>query len=231
MKRWIPLILIIFGIAAVYLSGAYHYLTFESLRAHNQELQAFSIDHPLLLALGFILTYIVMTALSIPGAVFLTLLGGYLFPLPLSTIYVVFSATCGACLLFLSIKTAIGNSLKNKAGPFLKKMEKGFQENAVSYLLFLRFVPLFPFWAVNIAAAVFRVPLKTFIWTTVVGIIPGSFVYTLSGRGLGEILETQGTPTFGEVFNLKIKLALVLLGVLSLVPILIKKFTKKTRSK
>ena len=170
------------------------------------------------------------TALSVPGAVFLTLLGGYLFPQPFSTIYVVFSATCGATLIFLAARTALKEILKKKAGPFLQKMEKGFQENAVSYLLFLRFVPLFPFWLVNIAPAFFRVSLITFVWTTLVGIFPGSLVFTLAGGGLEKILENNETFSITTIFNTQIKIALVLLGIIALVPIIWKKF-KKNNSK
>lgn len=226
-KRYLPLLFILLGMATVYFSGLYHYLSFETLRSYHDTLKVFILAHPITTPLLYIVTYIILTALSVPGAVFLTLLGGYLFPQPLSTIYVLFSATCGATLIFLAARTAFGDSLKAKAGPFLQKMEKGFKENAVSYLLFLRFVPLFPFWIVNLAPAFFGVRLSTFVWTTLVGIAPGSFVFTLAGSGLEKIFSTGQTFSLGAVFNTQLKIALTLLGVLALVPIVIKKMRKQ----
>lgn len=227
-KRFLPLVIILFGMAAVYFSGIYRYLTFDSLRAYHQSLKEFVAIHPVSVPVLYIFAYIALTALSVPGGVFLTLLGGYLFPQPLSTIYVVFSASCGAIIIFLAARTALGDSLKKKAGPFLKKMEKGFRDNVVSYLLFLRFVPIFPFWIVNLASAFFRVPLRTFVWTTVVGITPGSFVFTLAGGGLEKIFETQQAFSISAVLNTQLKIALILLGVLALVPILLKKLKKNS---
>ncbi|MBI2742375.1 MAG: TVP38/TMEM64 family protein [Chlamydiales bacterium] len=230
LKRWLPILIILSGMLIAYFFGAAKLLSFESLKVHHHALKIFLADHPISVPIIYILTYIIFVALSIPGAIFLTLLGGYLFPQPWSTIYVVFSATCGAAAIFLAARTAIGDSLRKKAGPFLKKMEKNFQKNATSYLLFLRFVPIFPFWLVNIAPALFGVALSTFIWTTLVGITPGSFVFTLAGGGLEKILESEQNFSLNAIFNTEIKIALSLLGVLSLVPILIKRF-KKTKNR
>ncbi len=207
----------------IYLSGVYKYLSLETLRENHQALKAFTKDHFLLLSLLFVLTYIVTIALSIPVGMFLSLLGGYLFPQPLSLIYVVVGATTGASLLFLAAHTALKNILRKKARPFLKKMEKGFQKNAANYLLFLRFVPLLPFWAVNLAPAFFNVRLKTFVWTTFVGIIPGSLALTLAGGGLQKIFDGNEPFSIHTVFNTEIKIALVLLGLVSLLPIVIRR--------
>ncbi len=226
MKKYLPLILILIAMAAIYFSGAYRYLSFATLKTYHFTIKAFLEAHPFASPFLYILIYIVLTALSVPGAVFLSLLGGYLFPQPLSTLYVLFSATCGATLIFLAARTALGDTLRKKAGPFLKKMEKGFQKNAASYMLFLRFVPLFPFWAVNLAPAFFGVPLRTFVWTTLVGIAPGAFVFTFAGSGLEKIFETNQTLSLETIFNPQLKIALTLLGVLALVPILVKKLRK-----
>jgi uncharacterized membrane protein YdjX (TVP38/TMEM64 family) len=227
LKRYLPLLIILIGMAAIYFTGLYRYLSFNALRSYHDTLKLFVQAHPIAVPLLYILAYILLTALSVPGAIFLTLLGGYLFPQPFSTIYVVFGATCGATLIFLAARTALGDSLRQKAGPFLKKMEKGFNDNAASYMLFLRFVPLFPFWIVNLAPAFFGVPLRTFVWTTLVGITPGSFVFTLAGGGLEKIFETNQAFSLSTIFNTELKVALTLLGILALVPILVKKLKKK----
>ena len=222
--KYLPILLIFIGMASIYFSGITHYFSLDSLQLYHKSLKTFVEMHPIAVPIIFCLIYIISTALSVPGAVLLTLLGGYLFPQPFSTIYVVFSATCGATLIFLAARTALKEILEKKAGPFLKKMEKGFQENAVSYLLFLRFVPLFPFWLVNIAPAFFGVSLITFIWTTLIGIFPGTLVFTLAGGGLEKILETNEPFSINAIFNIHIKIALVLLGSIALLPILWKKF-------
>lgn len=228
--KYLPILIIFLGMAFIYFSGVYHYLSLDYLRMYHKSLKTFVKMHPIAVPIAFCFVYIISTALSIPGAVFLTLLGGYLFPQPFSTIYVIFSATCGATLIFLAARTALKEILKKKAGPFLKKMEKGFQENAISYLLFLRFVPLFPFWLVNIAPAFFEVSLITFVWTTLVGIFPGVLVFTFAGEGLERILENNEIFSVSTIFNIQIKIALVLLGITALVPVMWKKF-KKNNSK
>ncbi len=227
MKRFLPLLIILIAMAVIYFTELYRYLSFDCLKLYHMTLRELVSAHPFTAPLLYILIYIALTALSIPGAVFLSLLGGYLFSQPLSTLYVIFAATCGATLIFLAARTAIGSSLREKAGPFLKKMEKGFQENAASYMLFLRFVPLFPFWIVNLAPAFFGVPLTTFIWTTLIGIAPGAFVFTLAGGGLEKIFESNHPFSVNAIFNTQMKIALVLLGVLALAPIIVKKIKKK----
>jgi len=226
IKRFLPITIILVGLAVIYLTGAYKYLSFETLKANHKLLKIFIENHPFFVPLLFILSYIIFTAISVPGGIFLSLLGGYLFPQPLSTIYVVFSATCGATLIFLAARTALGDTLKKKAGPFLRKMETGFQKNAANYLLFLRLVPLFPFWIVNLTPAFFGVSLRTFVWTTLVGIIPESLVLTLIGGGLEKIFESDQPFSLAAIFNIQLKIALTLLGLLALVPIIIKRTRK-----
>ena len=225
--KYLPILVIFLGMASLYFSGVYQYLSLDYLRLYHKSLKTFVEMHPIAVPIAFCLVYIISTTLSVPGAVFLTLLGGYLFLQPFSTIYVVLSATFGATLIFLAARTALKEILKKKAGPFLQKMEKGFQENAISYLLFLRFVPLFPFWLVNIAPAFFGVSLITFVWTTLVGIFPGTLVFTLAGGGFEKILEKNETFSITTIFNIQIKIALVLLGIIALAPIIWKKFKKK----
>lgn len=225
--KCIPIIIILMAMAALYFSGITSYLSFEAFQIYHQNLKKMVTMHPAWVPIIFCLIYILFTALSMPGAVFLSLLGGYLFQQPFSTLYVVFSATCGATLIFLAARTALEDFLRKKAGPFIKNMEKGFQENAVGYLLFLRFVPLFPFWLVNIAAAFFNVRLITFIWTTLIGILPGAIVFTLAGAGLEKILDSMEPFSLQTIFNTQIKIALILLGIIALTPIIVKKMRKK----
>jgi uncharacterized membrane protein YdjX (TVP38/TMEM64 family) len=215
----------------VYLTGAYHHLSFEALKENRQLLMSIVSAHPYLAPVVFILVYIISTALSIPGGIYLSIAGGFLFPQPYCTLYVVIGGTLGAIAIFLASKTALGGYLKEKlkeqvGHSLLQRMGKKFHEEAAHYLLFLRIVPIFPFWMVNLAPAFFEVSLFTFAWTTFVGIIPGSFVFTQAGVGLGKIFDMGETLSLKMIFNTQVKIALIALGIFVLLPLIIKKFRK-----
>jgi len=223
MKKWIPLIIIIVLMVIAYFSGATKYFSFENIKNHRQQILVLVETYPILMPLTFILIYVVMTALSFPGGALLSVIGGFIFGIPFSTLYVVVGGTIGATLIFLAARTAIGDFLKKRAGPFLKKMKGGFDKHPASYLLFLRLIPLFPFWLVNIAPAFFNVRTRTYLWTTFVGIIPGAYVFTQAGRGLGAIFDAGKEFSPQTVFNVEIKIALVLLALFALIPIFVKR--------
>lgn len=227
MQRFIPITLILIFMAIAYFSGLHEYLTFETLKEHRQNLKSAVKEYPLLAPLMFIAIYMISTAFSIPGGIFLSIFGGFLFPQPYSTIYVVTGATLGAIIIFLAAKTALGDYMKGKAGPLMIKMQEGFREDAASYLLFLRLVPIFPFWLVNLAPAFFGVSLRTFAWTTFIGIIPGAFVFTQAGVGLGAIFDSGESLSINTIFNTQVKIALIALGIFALLPVAIKKLRRK----
>jgi uncharacterized membrane protein YdjX (TVP38/TMEM64 family) len=227
--RWLPLLIIVILMVIIYSLGVTDYIDYELLKKHRQAMLTFVEKHYLASPLIYMGIYIVGVALSVPGATILTILGGFLFGQPWSTMYTVVAATIGATCIFLAARTALAPFFKEKAAPFLKKMEKGFNENAGSYLLFLRFVPIFPFWIINIAPAFFNVWLRTYVWTTFVGIIPGTFVYSQAGTGLGAILDSGKDFSIETIFNLQMKIALVALAVFSLIPIIVKKVRSRAR--
>ncbi|MGE3319507.1 MAG: TVP38/TMEM64 family protein [Candidatus Berkiella sp.] len=225
--RYLPLLLLALIFFGVFYFRLYSYLSFETLKQHREYLSQLTNQYYALAALSFSFIYTVAVAISIPGAVFLTLAGGFLFGLVWGTIYVIFSATLGATLLFLAVNTALGKWLENRAGRWVKKMEQGFKRNAFNYLLTLRLIPIFPFWLVNIVPALLNVPLRTFIAATFIGIIPGSFVYVSVGNGLSHIFDKGETPNLGIIFTPSILVPLVGLAMLALLPILYKHFKEK----
>lgn len=228
-KRLLPLLLIVALMIVGFALNWQRFLSFETLRYHHLELIEYVNNSPIMTPFMFMGTYAVSTALSIPGALILSLLGGYLFSQPWSTLYVLVGATTGASLLFLAAKTALKDLLYKKAGPRLKKMEKGFNKNAANYLLSLRLIPFFPFWLVNIAPAFFKVRFRTFFWTTLVGIAPGTFVATQAGRGLNAIFESDEPFSIASFFNVEMRIALICLGIFALIPIVIKKIREKKK--
>lgn len=223
ITRWIMLILLVIGIICFFYFHLYSYLTFTSLKKYHSILQQWTEQHYFLTILSYMLIYVLAVAISVPGAVYITLAGGLLFG-PIATLYVVISATIGATILFLAVRTALGEWLAKSAKGWIKKMEKGFQENAFNYMLLLRLIPIFPFWVINIVAALLDVRLSTFIIATLIGIIPGSFVYVMVGNSLNEVFQKNQTPNLNIIFTPSILLPLLGLAILAVLPVIYKKW-------
>jgi uncharacterized membrane protein YdjX (TVP38/TMEM64 family) len=227
LKRWLPLAVLVAAGIAAWLSGAHRYVSFHALEAHREWLLAQVAALGYWAPVAFVLLYAAVAALSIPGATIMTLTGGFLFGTVLGTLYNVLGATIGATLVFLVARTAFGEVLQQRAGPFLKKVEEGFRQDAVSYLLVLRLVPLFPFWLVNLVPALFGMSLGAYVACTFFGILPGAVVYTSVGGGLGEFLDRGEKPDLHLVFQPHILLPLIGLGLLALVPVAYKYWKQK----
>lgn len=229
VKRLVPLGLLVAALVAVLAFDLDRWLSFEALQRHHEALEDFVADNAVLAALTFMALYAVATALSVPGGLVLTVAGGFLFGAWLATLYVVIAATLGATAVFLAAQTALGDSLRRRAGPWLQRMESGFRENAFSYLLVLRLIPLFPFFVVNLVPAFLGVGLRTYVAATFLGIIPGSYVYALAGAGLGSVIEQGGEVTAAGVFTAEVVGALVGLSLLSLLPVAYKRWKGRRR--
>jgi uncharacterized membrane protein YdjX (TVP38/TMEM64 family) len=223
LRRIWPLLALALAAVAVFALDLDHYLTFAALREHREALTAFVDRHMLLAGLIYIVAYALVIALSVPGGAVLTIAGGFLFGSVIATLAVVFAATLGATLVFLIAKTALGDPLRARAGPFLKRMEAGFQEDALNYLLVLRLIPIFPFWIVNLVPAFLGVPLRTYVLGTFVGIIPGSFVFASVGAGIGSVLDSGEEFSPSSVLTPQIVIALVGLAALALLPVAYRK--------
>src|SRR5579883_2601660 len=229
VKRWLPLIVLAAGCALFFAAGGQRYVSFEALRAHRETLFAFVASHGVVAGLVFILAYAVVIAFSLPGGAVMTVFGGFLFGPYLGLAYAVIGATIGAAVVFLAARTALGEMLHRRAGPFLHRMEAGFQENALSYLLVLRLIPLFPFWLVNLVPAFLGVTLRTYVLGTMIGIVPGTVVYALVGNGIGEVVEAGRMPDFDIIFDREILLPLLGLALLALLPVAYKKLKARRR--
>jgi uncharacterized membrane protein YdjX (TVP38/TMEM64 family) len=178
LKRLWPLIALIAAAGFVVAMGWHRYLTLQELVLRRDALRAAIADHTLLVFLAFMAIYAGTVALSLPGGAVLTLAGGFLFGWFWGGLASMVAATAGAIIVFLVARSALGELLAARAGPWLERLRQGFQEDAFNYLLFLRLVPIFPFWLVNLAP-----PL--------LGIIPGSFAYSIAGQGLDSLIVAQ----------------------------------------
>ena len=229
IKRWLPLAVLVAGLVLFFALGGQRYVSFATLRQHHEELHHFVAANGLAAGLCFVLAYALITAFSLPGGAVMTVFGGYVFSTYLATGYVVIGATAGATILFLIARSTLGAVLRARAGPFLQKMEAGFRENALSYLLVLRLVPLFPFWLVNLVPAFLGVPLRTYVIGTLLGIIPGTFVYASLGGGIDEVLDTGREPDFDIIFDAKFLRPIILLALLALLPVVYKRLKARKR--
>jgi len=229
-KRWLPLAIILAAVAVGLAFDLDGYLTFETLRSHRLAFTDFVRAHGVLAVVAFIVVYSSATALSFPGATLLTVAGGFLFGGLLGTLWAVIGATCGAIAIFLAARSAIGDLLEARAGPFLQRMEAGFQENALNYMLFLRLVPVFPFVIVNLVPAFLGVSLRDYALATFVGIIPGAFVYASLGAGLGSFFDANEVPSLRGVLTPEILVAFTGLALLSLLPIALRRYRRRRSS-
>lgn len=197
------------------------FLSLAALKENRDSLSAFT-EANFAAAMGiFVVAYAIVTGLSLPGAVILTLAGGFLFGAVSATVLVNIGATTGATLAFLTARYLLRDTVERKFGTSLGPLQEGFAKNAFSYLLTLRLIPLFPFFVVNLVSGLTRVSVGTYVAATAIGIIPGSFVYAYAGRQLGAINSLK------EVASPNVVGAFVLLGLLALVPVVYKRFAAK----
>jgi uncharacterized membrane protein YdjX (TVP38/TMEM64 family) len=243
LRRWLPLAVLVAATVLIFAMGWHKLLTLKNIGLNYEALRGFIADN-LVAALGLYLAiYVAVVALSLPGALILTLAGGLLFGWQVGTVATVVAATIGATIIFLVARSSLGDGLISKVGPWLARLSDGFRENALSYLLFLRLVPAFPFVVVNLAAAVLRVPLGTYVLGTFIGIIPGTAAFSVAGSGLGSVITAQNnsysacvakmpdgaatcpyTIDTSALVTKELIIAFVLLGVVALIPVALKKW-------
>ena len=238
--RVLPLVAILAAAALVVGMGWHKELSLEGLLRRRALLDGFIAAHYLVALAVFVGIYVVAVALSVPGASLLTIAGGLLFGWLVGGIAAVVAATIGAALVFLIARNALSDYFQRKFGPRMAKLAHGFQADAFNYLLFLRLVPAFPFFLVNLAPAVLGVPLWTFVVATLIGIVPGSFAYAFFGAGLDSAFAAQesayqaclaaGTQACHLTFDARAALtprllvAFCALGVLSLLPVALRRW-------
>jgi uncharacterized membrane protein YdjX (TVP38/TMEM64 family) len=232
-RRLLPFAVVLGGLALALSQGWHTYLTPSALGENAVYLNTLVQENFVLVLLAFIAIYALATTFMVPASA-LTIGGGFLFGLSIGTPATVIGATLGASVLFLAARSSIGAALKSVAGPFLGKMEKGFNENALSYMFTLRLIPVFPFAVVNIAPAILGAKFRDYVITTFFGIIPGTLAYTWIGAGLrGTLLdaaeagETVDVGALVSAAAANLIPAFFALAAVAMIPALYKKFFKK----
>ena len=218
-RRFWPVLVIVAALGLAYALGLQRYLSFTWLGEQQQALRADVVAHPVVSGALYVAAYAAAAGLSLPGAVVLTLAGGLLFGTWIGGALAVVGASIGATLLFLAARYALGDWLAARAGGALERIRPGLERDGFSYLLALRLIPLVPFWLVNLAPALVRMPTRTFVAATVLGIIPGTFVFASVGAGIGSVLAEGRTPDLSIVTRPAVLLPLLGLAALSLLPV------------
>jgi uncharacterized membrane protein YdjX (TVP38/TMEM64 family) len=244
LRRFAPIVVIVVAMVAVFATGAHRQVSLETLVRHRMAIDAFIDAHAVAAIAAFMAIYIVAVSLSLPGAIFLTIAGGILFGTLIGGVATVVSATIGATIIFLVARSACGETLVRRAGPLAGKLADGFRADAFSYLLFLRLVPAFPFFLVNLAPALVGVKLSTFVLATAIGIVPATFAFAFLGSGLDSVIAAQEVTyraclatgradctlqfDIGMIATPRLLGALAVLGAIALVPMIVKRVRART---
>jgi uncharacterized membrane protein YdjX (TVP38/TMEM64 family) len=245
LRRVLPLIVVVAALAVVFASGLYRDLSLDAVVRHHAAIEGVVAAHRAAAFVAYVGLYIAVVALSVPGALVLTVAGGLVFGTILGALGAVVGATIGATIIFLIARGAVGEILLRRAGPTVEKLAAGFRENSFCYLLFLRLVPLFPFWLVNLVPALAGVRAPPFVAATALGIIPGSLVFAFFGSGLDSVIDAQDVAykaclAAGNIdcrlgFDVhalaspRVVAAFIVLGLFALVPVVVKHFKASHR--
>lgn len=211
------LLLILFGAAVVYLVGLREYFTFENLKENSNIMRSYIEAYYVPSVIAFIAA-VISTALFVPGTLVMTLVGGFLFGVLIGAVYLIAGATIGASIAFLSARYVIGNWIQRKYEEHLKAFNNEISRHGHNYLIAFRIVPVMPFFLVNYLAGITKIRLSKFVWTTAVGMLPGSVVYSFAGQELGNI------ETPDDIMSTRLMLAMVLLALSVLLPVFVRLF-------
>lgn len=228
--RHLPLAMVLCGAIAGALTLG-DLLSFETLRDNREALLAFRDQHYMALLLGFLVTYVVIVAFSLPGAAVASVTGGFLFGLVAGTVVNVMAATTGAVAIFLAARIGLGALLSARidAGEGrIHRLKAALRESEIEVLLLLRLVPVVPFFVANLLPALVGVRVFAFFWTTALGIIPGAIVFTSIGVGLGEVFDRGDSPDLSLLWEPQVIGPILGLCALAALPIVLKALRGKT---
>ncbi|MEO7251710.1 MAG: FAD-dependent oxidoreductase, partial [Arenimonas sp.] len=213
MKAWkiVLLAVVITAVLVLYFGGGAHYLSLQRLQSLLGTAQAFAQAHALEAAVGFAAIYIAVTALSLPGAVLLTLFAGAVFGLTTGTVIVSFASSIGATLAMLASRYIFRDAVKARFGERLKRIDAGMEREGGFYLFALRLVPVLPFFMINLVMGLTAIRVWTFYWVSQLGMLAGTLVYVNAGRELGHLKSLSG------ILNMRVLLAFAALGLLPLI--------------
>ncbi|RMF15495.1 MAG: TVP38/TMEM64 family protein [Alphaproteobacteria bacterium] len=222
--RYLPLLLLLAVVVALSFSDAGAYVNHEWLSENLDRMREFVHAHPLVSLLLLILAYSAGTAVSFPAMAMISVAAGAIYGLWLGTLGVVIGATIGATIVFFIARSSLGVTLRRRAGPWLRRFQAGIRRDEFHFLLALRLVPVVPFWVLNIVPGLVGMRLRNYVWATLLGIIPGSFVYVWVGTGAAHTLRMGGDVSPRElILQPHVLGPLVGLALLALLPVIVRR--------
>jgi uncharacterized membrane protein YdjX (TVP38/TMEM64 family) len=220
-KKRLPfLVLLILLVILLYVLVAGKYLTFEQLKSYKDGLYHFVRQHYFMSAAGLIVIYVVMAGLSMPGGPVVTMAGGFVFGILQAAIFVNIGATMGATIAFLLSRYLVGDWVQTRFKDQLKTFNHQFEQNGIYFLLTLRFAPIFPFTWLNLFCGLTNISIVTFLWTTALGILPGTLLAAYTGSQLGQINSPE------DLLSPGIWIAFILLSIFAFLPVVYKKLKR-----
>ena len=221
-KRLVVLAVVVGVLVVFKILGLEQYFTLSYVKASQEKFAALYVNHGLMVIAAYMMIYILVTSLSLPGAAIMTLAGGALFGLLIGTIVVSFASTIGATLACFVSRFVLRDWVQERFGDKLKEVNEGIAREGSFYLFTLRLIPIFPFWLINLVMGLTKMPLRTFYWVSQVGMLAGTIVYVNAGKELAKINSISGILSPGLIISF------VLLG---LFPIATKKLLSLYKSK
>lgn len=230
--RYAPIAVILAGLVFGYAMGWHDYFSLAFLAERRGDLNDYVAQHYLLALVAFFVIYVLAVAFSFPVASALTIFGGFLFGWLVAGATVAVAATLGASLLFLAARSAFGGFLTQRIGGRAAGLAAGFEKDAFSYLLVLRLAPVFPFFVMNIAPALFNISLRAYVAATFLGILPGTFAYAWLGQGIGSVLDAAKqsglAPSAADLVTPQITFAFAALALVAAIPTVVRKIRSRS---
>ena len=234
IRRFIPLAIVLIVVALAYATGLTRYLSFAPIREHGQWLREQVREHYLISLLIYFLGYAALTTTAIPGAVFVTLTGGFLFGTWVGGFTTSTAATLGAVNVYYIVRSSLGQWLREWAERDqgrMKQLRDGLAKNAFWYLFTLRVVPAVPFILINIASGLTSIPVRPSALATWLGILPAFIIYSAIGSKLGVMFDQGREPKLSSLLEPQFVILLVGVGFLSFVLPLVFRIVKARRAK
>ena len=228
LRRMLPFAILLLGLAVFFALGLNRQLSLQTLSRNEAEITAWVAANRVVATLTFIAIHTTVVAFSLPASVVMTTASGFLFGVERGALMSIVGTTVGSIALFFAARTAFYDLFRTRAGAALARLEDGFRRDGFSYLVFLRVVPVFPSWLTTIVSALLGVKPTIFISGTLIGIIPGCFIFAGIGADFGLLFRNGETPDLGAIFQLRTLLPLLGLGVLALLPVLYRRWQRRS---
>ena len=223
LRLFWPLLVLLAVLAALWASGLGSEVSWAGLARNQARLAAWVDARPMSAAATYIATYAVAVAVCLPESAIITVAGGLLFGTVAGGLLAIIGSTMGAVVLFLAARHHLADTLAQHAGTFFDRVRHRLARDGFNYLLALRLIPAFPFWLVNLAAALCGMRLWPYFAATLIGIVPASFVFASIGAGVGDVLAVGGAPDLGVIFSVRVLGPLIALAALSLLPLVFRR--------